>query len=129
MPPWIEELGKLADPAGLDAWFAGRPELHRRQAVEQLVEEVIRLARLERPRAEAMSDAATRLAEIVGDDYARALSLKARGHLRYLVGDYTAALGLYRECQQGFLPRLGLLTGDEKLVALELPALPDNGCA
>ncbi len=103
MPAWIEELGKLAAPAELEAYFAGRPELHQSEAVERLVEEVIRLARLDRPRAEKMSAAASRLAEIVGDDCARALSLKARGHLRYLVGDYEAALALYRDCQKCFL--------------------------
>ena len=100
--PWIGDVAGLRGAVEIDAFFADRPELHDRAAVELLTRAVVREARKELERAERLSLAAERLAELAGDDYSRALSLKARGHIRYLSGGYEEALGLYRACQASF---------------------------
>ena len=99
---WISEVARLRGPAAVDAFFADRTELHGRAAVEALTAAVVRAARQDLARAGRLSGAAGRLAALAGDDYSRALSLKAQGHLHYLSGAYEEALGLYRACQERF---------------------------
>ena len=99
---WIEELTRLAEPAQLEAYLSQRPELHDRACVELLAGAVNSEARKDLDRAERLSRAAARLAELAGDDYSLALSLKTGGHVHYLSGRYDQALELYRACQERF---------------------------
>ena len=99
----LGELSLLEDPAQAAAFLDQHPELRRVEAVEALAQRVVKLARSDLRRAEALSRAGRRLAEALGDDRSLALSLKARGHLSYLGGRYAEALELYRDCQRRFI--------------------------
>ena len=115
MPP-------AADPADLDALvarLAAAPDSrHRRRLLShpqwgapataaRLYEEVVRLARVDLRAAERLAGSLAWLARRMGDEGARALGLRAVGHIHYLRGrneaawtHYSAALDIYESLGQ-----------------------------
>ncbi len=92
---WIDRLARAEGEAQLAAFFAARPELRGRTAVERLSREVLRHARIDLGQAERLAAANRWLAAALDDDFCRALSLKDAGHVHYLSGRYREAVESY----------------------------------
>ena len=92
---WLDEVAELAtDDARLE-FFRSRGWLHNFAAVEQLYDEVVRLSRVDLERAARLAKAAQSLAKQIKDDAARALALRARGHILHLTGRHVEAVAAY----------------------------------
>jgi tetratricopeptide (TPR) repeat protein len=89
---WISQLSGLADKRGRRRLLRQHSRLRSQKVVESLYQEVVRLVRVDLQRAARVAQAAAWLAEDLNDDYARAQSVRAAGHIEYLAGNYKAAL-------------------------------------
>ena len=68
------------------------PQLWDPGVVERLYERVVRVARADLREAKRLANAATWLAEKLGDDRCRAQSLRAEGHVLLVRGRYSEAV-------------------------------------
>ncbi len=92
---WIRRLAALP----------GRPhqelleqstEFHRPEVVEQIQSEVAHLVLVDLDQADRLTEAAGWIAETLDDDYCRALSLRASGHVLYARSRYSLAAERYQ---------------------------------
>ncbi len=103
---WIEQLARLADRRAVAAFFRRNGDLRRPETVSQLYDEIIKRARADLKQADRLAAVTRWLAEQLDDDYCRALSLRASGHILYLRAKHTAALEHYQSALALF-ERLG----------------------
>ena len=99
---WITRVAALEDATERQAFLTRKPELQERQAADRLSKAVVQYARSEPRKASRLASALRWLANASGDDYNRALSFKATGHLRYLTARYEEALTHYRSARDLF---------------------------
>jgi tetratricopeptide (TPR) repeat protein len=106
---WLEKVAELPTDAARRDFLQRRTRLHNSAAVEQLYDEVVRLARVELRRAAELAKSAEWLAKQVGDDAAQAIALRAKGHVLHLSGrhaeavqKYEAAILIYRRLHRDF---------------------------
>lgn len=92
---WLNEIAELPTDAARQNFFRRRGWLHNFAAVEQLYDEVVRLSRTDLERAAELAKAAQLLAKEIKDDAARALGLRARGHVLHLSGRHIEAVSAY----------------------------------
>jgi CHAT domain-containing protein len=92
------------------------------QLVELLYQEVVKLVRINLQRAERVAQAAGWLAEELDDDAARAHSLRAKGHVSYLTGNYRSALEQHEKARQIF-HRLGQELNEARAIVSQLHPL------
>ncbi len=102
---WLGELTDLEDDRGAEDFLRQHPELHTRESLEQLSQEVLKALRQDRDLAERLARASHKLAEAMNDDYGRGLSAKSFGNIRYLAGHYEAALKYYHTAVELFRAR------------------------
>lgn len=100
---WLDKLAELPTDIARQKFLRRRGWLHNLAAVEQLYDEVVRLARIDLRRAAALARTAQWLAKQLSDDRAGALGLRAKGHVLHLNGrhaqaiqEYDAAVSIYR---------------------------------
>ena len=93
---FISQLARLADERARRKIFRHHPQLHHPAMVERLYEETVKLARVDLQQADRLAQAASWLAEKLDDDYCRAQSLRATGHVLYLRRKYQPALRRYQ---------------------------------
>jgi tetratricopeptide (TPR) repeat protein len=100
---WLDKFSELPTDAARQDFLRRRTWLHKSAAVEQLYDEVVRLARVELRRAEGLARTTEWLAKQSGDEAARALAIRANGHVLHLSGRhaeavqrYEAAISIYR---------------------------------
>jgi CHAT domain-containing protein len=105
----IDRLLSLTDPEALQAYLDAHVDLHRREVVETLADEVSRLVHVDVARAERLARAALGVAERLGDDFSRARAERALGHVHFGRGDSAGALGHYELALAAF-DRRGDLT-------------------
>ncbi|HWC16703.1 MAG TPA: tetratricopeptide repeat protein, partial [Terriglobales bacterium] len=92
---WLDEIAGLATDGARVGFFRSRRWLQNFAAVEQLYDEVVRFSRMDLDRAERLVKAAQLLAKQIKDDAARALALRARGHVLHLSGRHLEAVSAY----------------------------------
>ncbi len=92
----IGRLARLADERAVRNFLRRNRQLQQPAAVQRLCEEVIKLSRADVRQAERLAEAASQLADKLDDDYCRARSLRAMGHVLYLTGKYKLALERYQ---------------------------------
>lgn len=99
----IEQLARLQNGQARARMLRQHRELWTPALIQQMYEEVVRLARIDLQQAGRLARAARWLADQIGDDAARAQSLRALGHVslslgrhREAVRHYEAALRLFR---------------------------------
>jgi tetratricopeptide (TPR) repeat protein len=102
----IERLLALPDPRAAAAYADRHPDLHRREVVETLADEVARLVHVDVDRAERLAEAARSVAERLGDDFCRARAERALGHVRLGRSDSVGAVAHYERALAAF-DRLG----------------------
>ena len=89
---WISDLSQMDKERDRRQLLAKRTRRDALAAVDPLYEEAVELARVDLHRAERVVEAAEFLAKKLGDGYSRAQSMRARGHILYLTGNYRASL-------------------------------------
>jgi tetratricopeptide (TPR) repeat protein len=104
---WLDKIADLPTDAARRDFLRRRKSLRTVRAVEQLYDEVVRLARVELRRAAALARTAEWLAKLVDDQAAVALGMRARGHVLHLGGRqaeaihrYEAAAAIYRRLRR-----------------------------
>src|SRR5262249_9048787 len=93
-PTWLAELARLPGRR-LGAFFKRHTELHDLAVVERLLDEVARLTLTDVGQAARIARATRHLADVLADEGARALSLRASGHVLYARGRWAKALEGY----------------------------------
>jgi CHAT domain-containing protein len=93
----IAELAEIPDLAARRGFLRKNRALFNPAAVGLLYEEVVRLARLDLRKADRLAQSAIWVADRLGDDFCRAQSLRAVGHVQLIKGKYTDALQSYQE--------------------------------
>ena len=78
---WLDKIAELPTDAARQDFVRRRRWLHNFAAVEQLYDEVVRVARIDLGRAAGLASTAQCLAKQTDDDAARALGIRARGQL------------------------------------------------
>jgi len=106
--PWISGLASLDEERARREYFSAEPRAHRFEIASQLYAEVLQLAYVNLERADRLSQAIKWLADLLGDESTRTLSLRSRGHLSFARGHYAEAL----ECYQEAIPHLEKLGHD-----------------
>lgn len=103
----LSELGRLSTRRDVSRFFRQHAELCEPTVVERLHDEVVQLTLSDVGRADRLARAAKQLAELLGDDGARAQSMRADGHVQFARGHwgealerYLAALDLFRAVGQ-----------------------------
>jgi tetratricopeptide (TPR) repeat protein len=99
---WVGRLAGLEDATERHAFLAARADLHGRPGVELLSRELVHYALKSLKQAERLAKAVVWLADVVDDDYCRAVAAKAQGHAAYLTGRYEEALACYRTAVSRF---------------------------
>ncbi|MBZ5582258.1 MAG: CHAT domain-containing protein [Acidobacteriia bacterium] len=97
-PANIEELiGALAQEpdAGRRRLLLSRPEWRGAEIVERLYDETVRLTHVDLGQAERLAKSAAWLSRRVRDEAARALGLRALGHIQFLRGRHAPAWRFY----------------------------------
>ncbi len=97
----VERVAKLADPAERQREVAAADALDR-STVQRLFDEVAREAHVDAGRAAALVALATRLADLLDDDFSRGLAHKAAAFLLYLKSDYEEALARFEVAAELF---------------------------
>src|SRR4051812_10120803 len=92
---WLDKVAELPTDAARVELIRRRRSLHNFAAVEQLYDEVVRLARVDLGRAAGLARTAQWLAKQIRDDAARALAIRARGHVLHLSGRHAEAVRAY----------------------------------
>ena len=92
---WLDRIAELPTDAARHDFVRRRRSLHNFAAVEQLYDEVVRLARIDLRRATGLASAAEWLAKQTDDAAARALGFRARGHVLHLSGRHAEAIQAY----------------------------------
>jgi len=92
---WLDKIAELPTDAARQAFLRRRRSLHNFAAVEQLYDDVVRLARIDLGRAAGLARTAQWLARQIRDDAARALAIRARGHVLHLSGRHVEAVRTY----------------------------------
>ncbi len=97
-----ERLARELDSRERRRILLSRPEWRSPETVERLYGEMVRLTRVDLPGAERLARSAEWFSRRLGDEAARALGLRAMGHIHYLRGrnepawrHYQAALAIY----------------------------------
>ena len=103
---WLDEIAELASESARLGFLRRRRWLYSFSAVEQLYDEVVRLSRMDLDRAARLVKAAQRLALEINDEAARALALRAQGHILHLSGRHLEAVSAYNTAA-GLYRRLG----------------------
>jgi CHAT domain-containing protein len=104
-PDWVAQLSLQADEGTRRRIFSSHSRGRTEPLVDRLYDEVVKLARVDMERADRVAQASEWLAEKAGDPYARAQSLRGRGHVLYIrngdhkqaVENYQAALKLFEQ--------------------------------
>src|SRR6266536_955725 len=106
---WIAQLSQLPDSRSRRRLLARHLQSAPNSAelVDQLYQQVIQSLRVDLVRADRLARALEWSASQLRDKYARAQSLRARGHVLYLTSHYQAASQKYRAAMNAF-DRLGL---------------------
>jgi CHAT domain-containing protein len=91
----IDRLAKCRNPRARASFLRGYKQLWEPAVVERLYDRVVRLVRVDLQQADRLAQAATWVAEKLGDDGCRAQSLRATGHVRFIGGKYVEALASY----------------------------------
>jgi CHAT domain-containing protein len=106
---WIAQLSHLPDSRARRRLLARHLQSGPNSAasVDQLYQQVMGLLRVDLLRADRLAQALEWSASQLRDHYARAQSLRARGHVLYLTSRYQAAAQKYRAAMNVF-DRLGL---------------------
>src|SRR6266536_218611 len=91
----IAQLAGIADEAARRNFLRLRPALYEPAVVERICEEVVQLVRADLQQADRLAQASRWLARKLKDDYCRAQSLRATGHVLYVTGKYSQALARY----------------------------------
>lgn len=92
----IDRLAVLPSRRAMIAFLTRQRELWDPAVVEQLYEQVARVARIDVREASRLADGAAWLAARLGDKRSRAQSLRASGHVLLMRGRYGDALQRYR---------------------------------
>jgi CHAT domain-containing protein/tetratricopeptide (TPR) repeat protein len=92
---WLDEIAELVTDYARKRFFRRRRWLNTFSAVEQLYDEVVRLSRIDLDRAAGLAKTAQLLASEIEDDAARALAIRARGHILHLSGRHVDAVSAY----------------------------------
>ena len=98
----LDQLGVQSSRRAMVAFLRQQRQLWDPAAVESLYERVVRVARVDLRQAERLADAATWLADKLGDDRSRAQSLRAVGHVLLIGRKYAEALERYGAALQLF---------------------------
>ena len=91
------DLAQESNPRRRRQLMQSHPELWLPDTVSRFYDEVVRLLHVDVRQAERMAQAASLVAERLGDDASRAASLRAMGHIRYRKRKYEASLELYQK--------------------------------
>ena len=100
---WINQLSRLADEGERRSLMRRHSGTDAGQLVETLYQSVVKLVRVDLQRAGRVAQAMAWLAEEANDDYARAQSLRAAGHVQYLSRNYPESLERHRAAAEIFL--------------------------
>jgi CHAT domain-containing protein/Tfp pilus assembly protein PilF len=92
---WVVHLLALPNQSARRALLRRNPQLLSTSAVEELYGEVVRLARIDLNQAAAVARALSLVAEYLGDDHSKGISLRATGHVLYLTGKHKQAVEHY----------------------------------
>ncbi len=92
----IAQLAGIADEPARRNFLRQRPGLCEPAVVDRIYEEVVRLVRADLQQADRLAQASRWLAGKLKDDYCRAQSLRATGHVLYVTGKYNQALARYQ---------------------------------
>ena len=92
----VERLARAASDAAATTLLAANPAHHDQAFALVLADDVPRRGRIDLRQAERLAICSRWLADRLNDDYARARSQRALGHLYALRGDWTQALGAYQ---------------------------------
>jgi len=92
---WLDQIAALPTDATRYDFLRRRRWLHNFAAAEQLYDEIVRLSRIDLDRASGLARAAQTLAKHIDDDAARALGMRARGHVLHLSGRHAEAIRAY----------------------------------
>jgi CHAT domain-containing protein len=93
----IDQLAEVPTARARESFLRRHNQLWDVTVVDRLYARVVRLARIDRQRADRLAQAATWVSEKLGDDGCRAQSLRATGHVRFIGGKYAEALEHYNE--------------------------------
>ena len=99
---WLVALAALSEETDRRQYLARKAELHQPSVVAWLCEQIPVLSRADLRQADNVARAAAWLAEELNDDLCRAHSLRAAGHMLFLRGEHTQALGCYRSAEALF---------------------------
>jgi len=83
-------------------FLAQNTELHQPHVVAWLCEQIPVLSRVDLRQADNVTRGAAWLAEELNDDFSRAHSLRAAGHMSFLIGEHARALECYRSAEARF---------------------------
>jgi CHAT domain-containing protein len=98
----IDHLAGVHTPKARASFLRRNRDLINAAVVEELYGRVVRLARIDIEQAERLALAARWIAGALDDDLSRAHSNRAQGHVRYIRGEYRAALKHYDAAAQLF---------------------------
>ena len=93
----IEHLARLRARGSRQRLLRRSEPLHARATVERLTDEVARRVHADLDEAERLAEAASWIADKLGDDYARARSIRAQGNVLFSRGAYAKALEHYQQ--------------------------------
>jgi len=91
----IAQLSTLEDAGARRALLRENRQFHDSSFVNEVYEEVVRLARADWRQADRLAHAAGWIAEQLNDDFCRAQTRRARGHVLLIRGKYGEALECY----------------------------------
>jgi CHAT domain-containing protein len=103
---WMTKLSRETDERARKRIVRQQSLAGGRKLIDELYEEVVKLVRIDLLRADRVAEASSWLAERLDDDYARAQSFRARGHVQYLSRNFRQALEFHRNATE-ILLRLG----------------------
>ncbi len=111
----VSQLAHLADDPSRQEFLRSHPQLQERSIVLLITEEVVRTARQNVEHAERLAQVAAWLSEILNDDFCRARSARAAGHVLGIKGKHHEALQSYEKATGLFY-----VQGDEVESAITL---------
>ena len=91
----IDRLADVHTPRARASFLRRHGDLVDPAVVEELYGRVVRLARVDVEQADRLALAARSIADALDDDPSRAHGNRAQGHVRFIRGEYTAALKHY----------------------------------